>query len=586
VWSSEKDEWATIYDKRSPMKIMDSVKAVAAGGYTTAAVKNDGGLWLWGGNGSGNIGDGTATLIRNVDGHSYILDNNYKYRPTKIMDEVEAVSVSYHYTAAIKTDGSLWAWGVPDNAREYNIDYYREHFTPQKAMDSVASVAAGEIRIAALKDDGSLWTWVVGSTEKFGGGRHPSTESEYTAAQYESVHNDALKTANIEMMKAHNESIYSNAGAGEAALKFYLLPTASIQSDNEKIIARSKTITGSVSGKYEQARAIHDWVAENLWYDSDAIKKGTYTNNTALDLVDGGIAVCEGYANLTIALLRAAGIPAKFVAGYALGNGFPDSWADVPESIEPKHAWVEAFIDNRWIVMDTTWDSANKYGDGEKTASGKAIQAYFDISVADLSADHKIIEYLPTYADDTTPPRSSEKPSSWAEERVNAAIAAELAPRNLQGNYTKPVARGDVARMFINLIEKSSEQSIDEFLTVKGVKIDDDAFSDTTDKAVLAANALGIISGVGDNRFDPSGTLTRAQIATIISRVARALDIDTAGYTHEFVDAAGHWADTALGWPVHAGILSGVGDNKFDPDGQLTTEQAIVITYRALQGFR
>ena len=116
----------------------------------------------------------------------------------------------------------------------------------------------------------------------------------------------------------------------------------------------------------------------------------------------------------------------------------------------------------------------------------------------------------------------------------------------------------------------------------KGVTINNSAFTDTTDKAVLAANALGIINGVGDGKFDPGGTLTRAQIAAIINRVALVMSIDTEGYSHSFTDVAGHWVDVELGWPVHAGVIKGVADNKFDPGGNLTTEQAIMITYRAL----
>jgi hypothetical protein len=180
----------------------------------------------------------------------------------------------------------------------------------------------------------------------------------------------------------------------------------------------------------------------------------------------------------------------------------------------------------------------------------------------------------------------ADKPSSWAADDVSGAITAGLVPEDLQKNYTKSVFRGDVAQMFINLIEKSSGRTIDAFLTSKGVSVNSGAFTDTTDKAVLSANALGIINGVGDNKFDPSGTFTRAQISAIINRVARTLDVDTAGYTHDFADVSGHWADAELGWPVHAGIINGIGDNKFDPEGQLTAEQAIAITYRALQSLK
>lgn len=177
-------------------------------------------------------------------------------------------------------------------------------------------------------------------------------------------------------------------------------------------------------------------------------------------------------------------------------------------------------------------------------------------------------------------------PSSWATAEVATAISAGLVPEVLQKNYTKPVSRADVAQMFINLIERRSGKPINEFMEDKGVEVNPSAFTDTNDKAVLAANALGIIQGIGDNKFDPNGTFTRAQIAAIINRIARVLGVETEGYSHSFTDVSGHWANSELGWPSSVGIINGVGDNKFSPDTELTTEQAIAITYRALQALK
>ena len=180
---------------------------------------------------------------------------------------------------------------------------------------------------------------------------------------------------------------------------------------------------------------------------------------------------------------------------------------------------------------------------------------------------------------------AAELPSDWAGDVVDVAIEAKLVPQHLQQNYSSAVSRGNVAQMFINLIEQSTGQSINTFMDAKGVSVNHQAFTDTTDQAVLAANALGIIYGVGDSRFDPNGTLTRAQVAAVVNRVARLLGIDTAGYTHNFIDVKGHWVDAELGWLTYERIVEGVGNNRFNPDGPLTTEQAIAITYRAFQAY-
>ena len=147
------------------------------------------------------------------------------------------------------------------------------------------------------------------------------------------------------------------------------------------------------------------------------------------------------------------------------------------------------------------------------------------------------------------------------------------------------MSRDKVAQLFIGLIEKVYGRKIEKIMADRSIEFKTGVFSDTSDRAVLAANSIGIIKGVGNGKFDPNGTLTRAQIAAIINRVAVFLGMDTTGYTHEFTDVEGHWVSGELGWPVHAGIINGVGNKKFGPEGQLTTEQTIVIAYRAFQSY-
>jgi hypothetical protein len=166
---------------------------------------------------------------------------------------------------------------------------------------------------------------------------------------------------------------------------------------------------------------------------------------------------------------------------------------------------------------------------------------------------------------------------------VANGVVYGIAPHSLLKGYTQPVSRGNAAQMFINVIEKVSGQDIDSYISSRGLSASASPFADTADKAVLSANALGIISGVGDGRFDPDGTLTRAQAAIIINRMAVALGRSTSGYSHSFTDVSGHWVDKELGWPVAAGVISGVGDGQFNPDGPLTTEQSIVVAVKAYE---
>jgi len=140
----------TITDRYSPVKILGNVIAVSAGNMHTMAIRSDGSLWGWGSNGAGQLGDGTT-----IDRHS----------PTKIMDDVIAVSAGSVHTMAIKTDGSLWAWGsnhfnqLGDGAINIGVLGANNRHYPIMIMEDVAAVSAGARHTMAIKTDGSLWAW-------------------------------------------------------------------------------------------------------------------------------------------------------------------------------------------------------------------------------------------------------------------------------------------------------------------------------------------------------------------------------------------------------------------------------------------
>ena len=91
-------------------------------------------------------------------------------------------------------------------------------------------------------------------------------------------------------------------------------------------------------------------------------------------------------------------------------------------------------------------------------------------------------------------------------------------------------------------------------------------------EAVDVLSALGVLEG-DENGFRPNDTLKRSEAAKIIAalnltpKTAAGLSADTA----PFADVAkSHWAAGYIAEGVDSGIIAGVGDNKFNPDGQLT----------------
>jgi alpha-tubulin suppressor-like RCC1 family protein len=122
-------------------------KQVSAGYNHTLAIKTDGTLWAWGFNMTGQLGDGTT-----VD----------KISPIKIGtgSNWKQVSAGNHYSTAIKTDGTLWAWGLNDEG-QMGIGSTASRYAPAKVGTSTnwKMVVAWNNFTLAIKSDSTLWAW-------------------------------------------------------------------------------------------------------------------------------------------------------------------------------------------------------------------------------------------------------------------------------------------------------------------------------------------------------------------------------------------------------------------------------------------
>ncbi|WP_168121721.1 stalk domain-containing protein [Paenibacillus sp. HB172176] len=131
------------------IKNLTNVIAVAAGGGTTHALKEDGSVWGWGYNHAGEIGDGT-TIDRND--------------PVKIvgMEDVDAIAASAGGPFYLKHDGSVWSNGS-NLGGQFGIGSYESKIVPTRIeglvkIKTIASSSTG-FRAMAIRQDNTLWSW-------------------------------------------------------------------------------------------------------------------------------------------------------------------------------------------------------------------------------------------------------------------------------------------------------------------------------------------------------------------------------------------------------------------------------------------
>jgi alpha-tubulin suppressor-like RCC1 family protein len=126
---------------------LSGVKAVACGEYHTAALLTDGTVRAWGNNDCGQLGDGTTVR---------------RATPVAVtgLSGVKAIaSTKGGFTVALKTDGTVWAWGYNDYGKLGDGTTSERHAPVQAlGLSSVQAIAAsGEYHAVALLADGTVW---------------------------------------------------------------------------------------------------------------------------------------------------------------------------------------------------------------------------------------------------------------------------------------------------------------------------------------------------------------------------------------------------------------------------------------------
>lgn len=118
----------------------------------------------------------------------------------------------------------------------------------------------------------------------------------------------------------------------------YLDPTAASQSDDPTIQSRAKEIVGSEKDSARAARTIVQWAYRNLQK-----REGARGAATAVETLASGGGDCTEHTALTVALARAAGIPARAAGGVVLIPG--------DKAQGGYHAWPELWV-GEWVAMD------------------------------------------------------------------------------------------------------------------------------------------------------------------------------------------------------------------------------------------
>ena len=164
----------------------------------------------------------------------------------------------------------------------------------------------------------------------------------------------------------------------------------------------------------------------------------------------------------------------------------------------------------------------------------------------------------------------------WAKDAIETAAGKGIVAGFEDGSF-KPdanVTRGQLVSILYRMENEPKTVNANKFTDVK-----DSAYYTN---AIIWANGENIVSGMDDTHFAPDSDITREQLALILFNYKNIEDqggaMGLAGFADS--DEISDWASPAMLWAVKSGIISGMGDGTLNPKGSATRAQIASIMTR------
>ena len=176
----------TTTDRHTPVQVLgeggagflSDMTAIVAGANHTVTLKSDGTVWAWGWNYHGQLGDGTwlntSTTPVQVHGEGDV----------GFLEDIIGAAVGSHHTVALKSDGTVWAWGYNSDG-QLGDGTTTERHTPVQVhgegdvgfLSDIVAIRGGDYHTVALKSDGTVWAWGRNQYGQLGNGTTVSSST-------------------------------------------------------------------------------------------------------------------------------------------------------------------------------------------------------------------------------------------------------------------------------------------------------------------------------------------------------------------------------------------------------------------------
>lgn len=481
---------------------------LAAGSAHTVAIKSDGTLWAWGRNDYGQLGDGRQ-------------GDNDLHTPTQIGsdDKWVLVSAGGYHNHALKSDGTLWAWGN-NSSGQLGDDTTTHRDTPTQI-----GAAAPQPNTAPVAQNSSITidqdTTATIAMQATDADSDPLTYSVVTNPSHGTLSGQSSNTINYRpnsnyagsdsfTFKANDGTVDSNVATISITVRDTQAPTWS-----------SPTLTSS---NVSQTSLTLTWSGAQ---DNVGVVGYRVTKDGAnpVDVVGTTVSIIGLSANTTYTFR----VEAKDAQGNFSTTGPSITVTTLAQQSSPGSSYAEP---------------PAKPTDLPKTADDRKRKSFDDV-----------------------------KPSHWAHDYIGDLTA-------------KGVIDGKSEKTFVPEARVTKAEFIKMLVVALGWELEEKDRSSFTDvdkshwsyKYIETAKSKGVISGYKGDSFKPNQSITRAEAAKII---ADALGLAKSGKGN-LKDVKSNWAERHIVACAEGGIIEGYPDGTFKPNNTLTRAEATKIVYDSI----
>ncbi len=554
---------------------------VSLGGMHTAAITEDGDLYCWGDNASGQIGDGTTTN---------------RTTPVKVLSNVYSVSCGYSHTAAVTYGGDLYCWG--DSLGAGIVNESGIVTKPVKVLSNVSSVSCGWLHTAAVTDDGDLYCWGLGEiTDIDDEGYYVQQTPRKVLSNVEYVTVGDGYTAAITYdgdlyCWGHNECGQVGSGSGDEAV----LSPVKVMSNVKTVClgdSHSAAITydgdlycwglnedgqvgdGTTTNRTTPVKVLSNVVDVSLsashsaaitydgdlycwgWNDSGEVGDGTTTNRTTPVKVLGNVEEVSLGSGISAAVTY---------DGDMYCWGIYNGWlVHAPEKV----------MSNVWNIFLSGLNSAAVtedcelycWGDNEsgQVGNGSTSEQGTPVKVMDNVWDYKVQEIQTNFTDVPE--------NAYYYDPVVFAVVCGITTGTSATTFSPDMlcSRAQaVTFLWRDAGEPEPESTSCPFTDVP--------YGSYYYKAVLWAVENGITTGTSATTFSPDMICSRAQNVTFLWRYAGQ---PAASGTNKFTDVPDYaYYKAPVLWAAANGITSGTTSTTFSPDKGCSRAEFVTFLYR------